>query len=247
MGIQALAAAAATHTAGTPRRVGAGSTTTIASATAAAVSSIVTAGSAPQVTAQAVQAAASSPASGAGAGSASLSTATPAAAAPGAASASTSVPAGVVSAAGTTGSPMRIVQAQGSPTYRVASPSGALGRTLRSKFRATRPHVSPNSLLLTYFLVQTGQTVRLASPGTTLLRSAAPGQPGKQIFLQRPGSNQPGQIVTLVKTSQGMTVASVSSLLFTFIECYGNMHFTLISAWNYFSFPSDAENEHYSW
>lgn len=91
--------------------------------------------------------------------------------------------ASVSSATAVTGSPMRIVQAQGSPTYRVASPSGALG-----------------------------QTVRLASPGTTLLRSAAPGQPGKQIFLQRPGSNQPGQIVTLVKTSQGMTVASVPKM-----------------------------------
>lgn len=64
-------------------------------------------------------------------------------------------------------------------------------------------HISP------LFNLVVGQTVRLASPGTTLLRSAAPGQPGKQIFLQRPGSNQPGQIVTLVKTSQGMTVASV--------------------------------------
>ncbi|XP_026283375.2 host cell factor 1 isoform X5 [Frankliniella occidentalis] len=88
------------------------------------------------------------------------------------------------SATGSTpASPMRIVQAQGSP-YRVASSSGAL----------------------------VGQTVRLASPGTTLLRSAAPGQAGKQIFLQRPGSNQPGQIVTLVKTSQGMTVASMPKM-----------------------------------
>ena len=82
-----------------------------------------------------------------------------------------------------TGSPIRIVQAQGSPTIRVASPSGALG-----------------------------QTIRLASPGATLLRGATPGQPGKQIILQRPGLNQPGQIVTLVKTSQGMTVASMPKM-----------------------------------
>ncbi|XP_034252090.1 host cell factor 1-like isoform X4 [Thrips palmi] len=139
--------------------------------------------------AQAVQAAATSPAT-----SAPQSPATPVAAAPGAAASSTPVAAVVASAAATTGSPMRIVQAQGSPTYRVASPSGALG-----------------------------QTVRLASPGTTLLRSAAPGQPGKQIFLQRPGSNQPGQIVTLVKTSQGMTVASMPKMSLIPGKTGGNM------------------------
>ncbi|XP_034252087.1 host cell factor 1-like isoform X2 [Thrips palmi] len=126
--------------------------------------------------------------------SAPQSPATPVAAAPGAAASSTPVAAVVASAAATTGSPMRIVQAQGSPTYRVASPSGALG-----------------------------QTVRLASPGTTLLRSAAPGQPGKQIFLQRPGSNQPGQIVTLVKTSQGMTVASMPKMSLIPGKTGGNM------------------------
>ncbi|XP_071439380.1 host cell factor 1-like isoform X2 [Hetaerina americana] len=57
------------------------------------------------------------------------------------------------------------------------------------------------------------QTIRLASPGTTLLKSAASltNQQGKQIILQKPGSasTASGQIVTLVKTSQGMTVATV--------------------------------------
>ena len=56
-----------------------------------------------------------------------------------------------------------------------------------------------------------GQTVRLASPGgTTLLKAAGntlTGQGGKQIILQKQGT-QP-QIVTLVKTSQGMQVATV--------------------------------------
>jgi hypothetical protein len=55
-----------------------------------------------------------------------------------------------------------------------------------------------------------GQTVRLAAPGGTLLKagSTITGQGGKQIILQKQGGiggNQP-QIVTLVKTSQGMQV-----------------------------------------
>lgn len=52
-----------------------------------------------------------------------------------------------------------------------------------------------------------GQTVRLATaPGGTLLKagSTIQGAGGKQIILQKQG-NQP-QIVTLVKTSQGMQV-----------------------------------------
>ncbi|KDR18129.1 Host cell factor, partial [Zootermopsis nevadensis] len=59
-----------------------------------------------------------------------------------------------------------------------------------------------------------GQTVRLATPTTTVLKAATPPQGGKQqIILQKPaggpgGTGQP-QIVTLVKTSQGMTVATV--------------------------------------
>ena len=61
-----------------------------------------------------------------------------------------------------------------------------------------------------------GQTVRLASPGGTLLKtgSTITTQGGKQIILQKQGGiggaggNQP-QIVTLVKTSQGMQVATV--------------------------------------
>ena len=61
-----------------------------------------------------------------------------------------------------------------------------------------------------------GQTVRLASPGGTLLKAAGntlTGQGGKQIILQKQGT-QP-QIVTLVKTSQGMQV-SISDIKF----CY---------------------------
>ena len=84
-----------------------------------------------------------------------------------------------------------------------------------------------------------GQTIRVASPGTTILKAApqsaggqqagqaqvasqqtpqtpqTPGQQagGKQIITVHKGgqvANQP-QIVTLVKTTQGMTVAQVSS------------------------------------
>jgi hypothetical protein len=57
-----------------------------------------------------------------------------------------------------------------------------------------------------------GQTVRLASPGGTLLKAGTTitSQGGKQIILQKQGvgGSQP-QIVTLVKTAQGMQVATV--------------------------------------
>lgn len=63
--------------------------------------------------------------------------------------------------------------------------------------------------------MSSGQTVRLAAPTTTVLKAATPQQGGKpQIILQKPGTGPGGtgqpQIVTLVKTSQGMTVATVS-------------------------------------
>jgi hypothetical protein len=73
------------------------------------------------------------------------------------------------------------------------------------------------NLISFLFTVGTGQTVRIASPTTTVLKAVAPSQAGKpQILLQKPatgagGTGQP-QIVTLVKTSQGMTVATVSIL-----------------------------------
>ena len=58
-----------------------------------------------------------------------------------------------------------------------------------------------------------GQTVRLASPGATVLKpgTAITGPGGKQIILKQAGSGGSGQpqIVTLVKTSQGMQVATV--------------------------------------
>lgn len=49
--------------------------------------------------------------------------------------------------------------------------------------------------------------IRIQNPGTTVLRQASPQLAGKQLILQKPLSQ--GQIVTLVKTSQGMTVAAV--------------------------------------
>ena len=58
-----------------------------------------------------------------------------------------------------------------------------------------------------------GQTVRLASPGATVLKpgTAITGPGGKQIILKQAASGASGQpqIVTLVKTSQGMQVATV--------------------------------------
>ena len=58
-----------------------------------------------------------------------------------------------------------------------------------------------------------GQTVRLASPGGTLLKTAGgqtiTGPGGKQIILQQQPGSQP-KIVTLVKTSQGMQVSTKS-------------------------------------
>lgn len=76
-------------------------------------------------------------------------------------------------------------------------------------------HIMYNLLCTVVFAVGSGQTVRLATPTTTVLKAATPPQGGKpQIILQKPatgpgGTGQP-QIVTLVKTSQGMTVATVS-------------------------------------
>ncbi|KAE8743312.1 hypothetical protein FOCC_FOCC011093 [Frankliniella occidentalis] len=87
------------------------------------------------------------------------------------------------SVASSTGSPIRIVQTQGSPTYRVSTAGGTI----------------------------VGQAMRLASPATTLLRAATP--QGKQMIIQRSGqSGQPGQIVTLVKTGQGMTLATMPKI-----------------------------------
>jgi hypothetical protein len=58
------------------------------------------------------------------------------------------------------------------------------------------------------------QTMRLGAPGTTILKSAPGSLPGQQkqiITVHKTGvvTSQP-QIVTLVKTTQGMTVATVS-------------------------------------
>ncbi|KAK7864363.1 hypothetical protein R5R35_007928 [Gryllus longicercus] len=61
--------------------------------------------------------------------------------------------------------------------------------------------------------VPAGQAVRLAGPGGTVLKATPQTVQGKpQIILQKPGSQGATgtpQIVTLVKTSQGMTVAKV--------------------------------------
>ena len=112
-----------------------------------------------------------------------------------------------------TSSPIRIVQAPGTQTIRVASPGKKHFHIL---FSDSLEYRKENYFLPMLYFFIVGQTIRLAAPGSTILRGAVPGQAGKQIILQRPGSNQPGQIVTLVKTSQGMTVASVSLSLQTF-------------------------------
>ncbi|KAK3923784.1 Host cell factor 1 [Frankliniella fusca] len=87
------------------------------------------------------------------------------------------------SVATSTGNPIRIVQTQGSQSYRVSTAGGTI----------------------------VGQAMRLASPATTLLRAATP--QGKQMIIQRSGqSGQAGQIVTLVKTGQGMTLATMPKI-----------------------------------
>nr|CAD7570915.1 unnamed protein product [Timema californicum] len=56
------------------------------------------------------------------------------------------------------------------------------------------------------------QAVRLSTPGGTVLKTG-PGQAGNKILLQKPGAGTVGQqIVTLVKTSQGMTVAAMPKM-----------------------------------
>ena len=65
------------------------------------------------------------------------------------------------------------------------------------------------------------QTVRVAPPGTTILKPGTGNMAGKQIITVHKGgavANQP-QIVTLVKTTQGMAVASVSSLYVCVCGC----------------------------
>ena len=55
--------------------------------------------------------------------------------------------------------------------------------------------------------------MRVAPPGTTILKQGTGSMAGKQIITVHKGgavANQP-QIVTLVKTTQGMAVATVSS------------------------------------
>ena len=70
-------------------------------------------------------------------------------------------------------------------------------------------------------LTSGGQTIRVATPGSTVLKAASGAQaftPGQKqvITVHRAGNVAQGgtggqpQIVTLVKTSQGMTVATVS-------------------------------------
>lgn len=60
------------------------------------------------------------------------------------------------------------------------------------------------------------QQVRLATPGTTVLKAANPQSGKQQIIVQKPGG-APGsqQIVTLVMTSQEMSATSVY-LFFTY-------------------------------
>lgn len=55
--------------------------------------------------------------------------------------------------------------------------------------------------------VRAATNIRIQNTGTTVLRQASPQLAGKQLFIQKPLPQ--GQIVTLVKTSQGMTVATV--------------------------------------
>ncbi|XP_039297456.1 host cell factor 1 [Nilaparvata lugens] len=76
--------------------------------------------------------------------------------------------------------------------------------TTQSSMKIVTPKCTLNQPIT---IIQPGvsQGVRLAAPGTTMLKAANP-QAGKQIIVQKPGSPQ---IVTLVKTSQGMTVATV--------------------------------------
>ena len=72
----------------------------------------------------------------------------------------------------------------------------------------------------------TPQTVRLQSQGTTILKQSPQGMQPKQIItVHKTGavSSQP-QIVTLVKTTQGMTVASVSGLSLFSNSLHSHLH-----------------------
>lgn len=59
------------------------------------------------------------------------------------------------------------------------------------------------------FQNEAGTNVRIQSPNTAVLRQGSPQLAGKQLILQKPlTQGVSGQIVTLVKTSQGISVQS---------------------------------------
>ena len=102
----------------------------------------------------------------------------------------------VVAGAGQT--PIKVVQ--GSAGQQIVQGAGGAVRMVASQPGASTAVIG-------------GQTVRLASPSATVLKpgTAITGPGGKQIILKQAGAGAGGQpqIVQLVKTSQGMQVATV--------------------------------------
>uniref|UniRef100_T1IJM2 Fibronectin type-III domain-containing protein n=1 Tax=Strigamia maritima TaxID=126957 RepID=T1IJM2_STRMM len=97
-------------------------------------------------------------------------------------------------------------------TSSIAMPTTATTTTGGIKV-VTPTIITPQGVKVASVTAPTTQTVRVAGPATTILKSASGllSQAGKQIIVQKAGTSgtaQP-QIVTLVKTAQGMTVATV--------------------------------------
>ncbi|KFM66646.1 hypothetical protein X975_12611, partial [Stegodyphus mimosarum] len=85
-----------------------------------------------------------------------------------------------------------------------------------SSIRVVTPSIiSPQGIKLSSVAALGGQTVRMSSPATLLKSGAQVGtQGGKQIIVHKtPGTGNQPQIVTLVKTSQGVTVVPKVSLV----------------------------------
>jgi len=63
------------------------------------------------------------------------------------------------------------------------------------------------------------QTIKIVPPPGGAVLKAGTNQAGKPVLISKPPGGGPGQIVTLVKTSQGMTVAQVKNVNRNFRVC----------------------------
>ncbi|XP_064633755.1 host cell factor 1-like isoform X2 [Lineus longissimus] len=130
---------------------------------------------------------------------------------------------GPVSSTGAPMSGIAALAAAAAATQKISTSVTGVTSTQMGGIRVVNPTiVSPSGVRMTQVqgalkgaLTPGTQTVRIGAPGTTILKSAPGSVPGQQkqiITVHKTGAvtSQP-QIVTLVKTTQGMTVATTKS------------------------------------